>query len=486
MKKPLHIIIYFLISAALSAQPISLHPDNAHYFLFKGKPLVIISSSEHYGAVLNPDFNINRYLDALQKDGMTYTRLFTGTYFEKDGSFGIQKNTLAPEAGKALLPWIRSNVPGAMCGGNKFDLDKWDENYFSRLKTFVSEAGKRGIIVEVTLFSSIYDNWDTQVWNPENNITIKEDIGKKNIQTLNNGNVLKYQESVVRRIVRELNGSDNVIYEIQNEPWADHTSRLETNEFFSNPESRLDGHEWQKSIEITDDSSLEWQKKIASVIVDEESKLKKKHLLAQNYTNFYYKVPDVDKNVSILNFHYAYPRAVELNYHHGKVIGFDESGFAGNADATYRIQAWKFIISGGGLFNNLDYSFATGYEDGTAVNKAPGGGSHELRMQLKVLSDFIHSFEFLKMAPDQNTIKMASGAVAYALAEQGKQYAIYLSNGTKCDLKLILPKGNYRGEWISTLDGKVIKSEMVKHTGGEINMTSPEFSDDIALKIIKH
>ena len=485
MKKPLHIITYFLISAALSAQPISLHPDNPHYFKYKGKPFIIVSSSEHYGAVINPDFDIIRYLDALQKDGMTYTRLFTGTYFEKTGSFGIQMNTLAPDTGKALLPWKRSNESGALFGGNKFDLDKWDENYFSRLKTFVFEAGKRGIIVEVTLFSSIYDNWETQVWNPENNITIKEDIGKKNIQTLNNGIALKYQESVVRKIVQELNGADNVIYEIQNEPWADHTARIETNEFFNTPESRLEGRDWQKSIQIPGDSSLDWQKKIASIIVDEESNHIKKHLLAQNYTNFYYLVPEVDKNISILNFHYAYPRAVELNYHHGKVIGFDESGFSGNADVTYRMQAWKFIISGGGLFNHLDYSFAAGYEDGTAANKAPGGGSHELRKQLKFLSDFIHSFKFLKMAPDKNTIKMASGAVAHALSEQGKQYAIYLSNGKKCDLKLILPKGNYSCEWVSTLDGKVIKSVMVKHDGGEINMTSPEFSDDIALKIIR-
>lgn len=485
MKKLLHIITYFLFPAAIFAQPISLHPENPHYFLFKGKPFVIISSSEHYGAVLNPDFNMIPYLDALQKDGMTYTRLFTGTYFEKSGSFGIQKNTLAPAAGKAILPWKRSNEPGAVCGGNKFDLDKWDENYFSRLKTFVSEAEKREIIVEVTLFSSVYDNWDTQVWNPENNITIKEDIGKKNIQTLNNGIAFEYQESVVRKIVRELNGSDNVIYEIQNEPWADHTERLEPNEFFNNRESALDGHEWQKSIEITDNSSIEWQKKIASVIVDEENRLKKKHLLAQNYTNFYYQVPEVDKNISILNFHYAYPRAVEKNYHHGKVIGFDETGFAGDADVTYRLQAWKFIIAGGGLFNNLDYSFATGYEDGTAVNKAPGGGSVELRKQLKVLSDFINSFEFIKMSPDQITVRKASGAVAHALSEQGKQYAIYLSNGSKCDLVLNLPKGNYKGDWVSTLDGKVIKSGIVKHAGGEMKMTSPEFSDDIVLKITR-
>lgn len=485
MNKLFLLLVCLIITANLIAQPISLHPENPHYFLYKGKATAIISSAEHYGAVLNPDFDYIRYLETLQKDGMNYTRLFTGTYFEKYGSFGIEKNTLAPAPGKALVPWKRSNEPGAICGGNKFDLDKWDENYFTRLRSFVSEAGKRGIIVEVTLFSSIYDYWDIQVWNRNNNITLKEDISKDRIQTLNNGSALKYQENVVRKIVSVLNEFDNVIYEIQNEPWSDHTVSIDSNtEFLNNADFKLDGHEWQKRIDIADQQSLDWQKKIASTIADEEKNLKNKHLIAQNYSNFYYPVNDVDPNVSIMNFHYAYPLAVEKNYQNRKVIGFDESGFAGSSDVTYRKQAWKFIISGGGLFNNLDYSFAVGFENGTAINKAPGGGSTELRKQLKVLSDFIHSFNFIRMKPDTKTIVKAEGSFARVFSEAGKQYAIYITNGTRCNLRLNLPKGNYESKWVNTLNGNVIKSETVKHTGGEITVNSPEYKDDIALKII--
>jgi hypothetical protein len=35
----------------LAAQPIALHPDNPRYFLWRGKPTVLITSAEHYGAV---------------------------------------------------------------------------------------------------------------------------------------------------------------------------------------------------------------------------------------------------------------------------------------------------------------------------------------------------------------------------------------------------------------------------------------------------
>jgi hypothetical protein len=483
------IIITILLATAvmiLKAQPVMLHPENPHYFLFRGKPLAIVSSGEHYGAVLNPDFDYIKYLNTLQQDGMVYTRLFSGTYFERAGSFGIEKNTLAPAPGKALLPWKRSNEPGAACGGNKFDLDQWDENYFTRLKSFVSEASGRGIIVEISLFSSIYDYWDIQVWNRNNNINIKEDISKEDVQTLSNGPLLKYQESFVRKIAWELNGFKNVIWEIQNEPWSDHTvTAAVKSEYYSRQDFAYPGSEWRNMVDLADQASLEWQKRIASFIVDEESTLINKHLIAQNYCNFYFPVTEVDPAVSIMNFHYAYPVVVEQNYAYNRVIGFDESGFSGSSDATYRKQAWNFILAGGGLFNNLDYSFAAGEEDGRAVNKAPGGGSTELRRQLKILSDFINSFNIIKMNPDKTTMIQSPGAFARVFSEPGKQYAVYLYSGNKCNLKLSLPKGNYSAEWFNTIDGSVMKTEKIKHSGGEITLMSPDYSEDIALKIIR-
>ena len=81
-----------------SIGPIQLHPENQHYFLYKGKPLSLISSAEHYGAVFNLGFDYRSYLETLSEDGMRYTRIFTKIYFEIEReSFGFQNNTLAPE-----------------------------------------------------------------------------------------------------------------------------------------------------------------------------------------------------------------------------------------------------------------------------------------------------------------------------------------------------------------------------------------------------
>src|SRR3954447_2995782 len=83
-------------------RPLALHPDNPHYFLFRGKPAVLVTSGEHYGAVLNRDFDYLPYLDELKKRGFNLTRTFTGTYFEVPGAFGIVDNTLAPARGRYL------------------------------------------------------------------------------------------------------------------------------------------------------------------------------------------------------------------------------------------------------------------------------------------------------------------------------------------------------------------------------------------------
>ena len=120
--------------------PIQLHPENQHYFLFKGKPLALISSAEHYGAVLNLNFDYRSYLETLSEDKMNYTRIFTGTYFEIEGeSFGIQNNTLAPEKDKIITPWAL--VVSDLSGKVKYDLSTWNVTYFERLRDFMAVSG---------------------------------------------------------------------------------------------------------------------------------------------------------------------------------------------------------------------------------------------------------------------------------------------------------------------------------------------------------
>lgn len=56
--KPLSLglVALFAGSGALAA-PIRVAPADPHYYFFKGRPILLITSAEHYGAVINQDFN---------------------------------------------------------------------------------------------------------------------------------------------------------------------------------------------------------------------------------------------------------------------------------------------------------------------------------------------------------------------------------------------------------------------------------------------
>ncbi len=465
-------------------RPIQLHPKNPHYFLYKGKPLALITSAEHYGALINLDFDYQKYLEALSAEGMNYTRIFTGTYYEIQGeSFGIKKNTLAPNKDKICTPWVTTITNSS--AGLKYDLSKWNENYFKRLKDFMTIAAKYDIIVEVTLFSSIYrdEHWDINPQNPKNTINLTESITRFEAQTLNNGKLLSYQIDFVKKMVNELNKYDNFFFEIQNEPWSDNGIPMYN---IMNKED-LNPKDWEFKADFATEEVMRWQERLVSVIKKEERKLNKKHLIAQNYTNFKAPIPRVNEDISIINFHYAWPEAVSWNYHYDKIIGFDETGFAGSGDEVYRRQAWQFMLSGGGLYNNLDYSFYIGNEDGLAENDAPGGGGKALRKQLKILADFLHSFQLQKLSPNQGCIESSKGLIPYILSDQNTTYAIYLrAIGIKNTiLELTTGDGNFRAQILDPISGLYEPPSIIESHKGVLKIEIEIPKGELALKIIK-
>lgn len=452
--------ILMIAATQLSAvQPIKLHENNPHYFKFRGKPTILITSAEHYGAVLNLDFDYMPYLDELQNRKFNLTRIFTGVYVEHSKAFNIKKNTLAPLPDRFICPWARSSTPGYANGGNKFDLSKWDDNYFSRLKDFCQQASQRGIVIEVAIFCPYYgdEQWEISPINISNNVNGIGEVPRKEALTMKHPALVKVQDAMTRKIVHELRGFDNIYYEICNEPYFGGVT-------------------------------LEWQKHIADIIADAESDYPNKHIIAQNIANNFAEIKDPNPAISIFNFHYADPNAAQENYGLNKVLGDDETGFKGTADFPYRAEAWLFLLAGGGLYNNLDYSFTAEHENGTFEfpDTQPGGGGPVFRDQLEILRDFLHSFDFTKMAPDNSVIKsgIPDDTKIQVLAESSKAYAIYIKGGNQATLDMDIPPGQYKAEWINTRTGSMEASQDIIHKGDKFTITSPEYSEDIALRII--
>ena len=440
--------------------PLALHPDNPHYFLWRGQPTVLITSGEHYGALLNLDFDYRKYFDTLAADGMRLTRVFSGAYVEPDGAFNIARNTLAPLPGRFISPWARSDQPGYANGGNRFDLARWDEAYFRRLKDLAAYAAEKGIVIEFTLFCPMYEDkqWNLSPMKATNNVNGVGGVGRLDVHTLDkDGGLLTIQEALTRKLVTELNPFDNVMFEIMNEPYVGKVP-------------------------------MAWQHRIADVIAETERGLPKKHLITQNIANKSAAIGAPHAGVSVFNFHYAAPPdAVGTNYHLNKVIGDNETGFRGTSDTPYRLEAWDFIISGGALFNHLDYSFAAGFEDGTFVYPAsqPGGGNAAFRRQMKVLSDFIHAFDFVRMRPDNSVVRAGTppGVTARALVEPGKAMAVFVrGGGVSTVLTVDLPPGNWTATWIDTKTGATAATTTVAG-GGVRSIEAPAYDSDIALRL---
>jgi hypothetical protein len=497
MKAPdsiLSILIFLIISQSISAQPISICPDNPHYYFYKNRPVVLITSAEHYGGVVNKEFDYIRYFDMLQKYGLNYTRIYPGYLIEKPGLF-LKGNTLAPTIEGLIVPWKRSNVPEYINGGNKFDLDTWDFDFFHRLRDFIREAGKRDIIVEICYFNAISDScWPYSPLYHENNIQGVGTCHFKNAQTLKDSALVRREAEYVRKIVQEVNSYDNVIHEICDEPIVHGTP-----------------------LELAGD----WVRYMVKVIKETEKNLPKKHLIAQQIVGPLNGPLDfsTDKDVEILVGQYvgvqyygdgraSYYDAVQEGgilalddkYGFNKPIEFNETlyyplDYKVDSIADSRVEAWEFIVGGGAGFNHLNGRFTVDKPDGNTPDNI------QILASLKNLTDFINSFNFVNMKPDKaviNSDSLNEFLFYRAISDPGNEYALYMHHSFlnynaysvmpgkyKTTLELAVPKGTYLIEWIVPETGSVCKSENNNNKNDSFKLVSPEYTIDIALRIKK-
>ncbi len=468
--------VFLLVLFTLSSNAqIRIDSKNPHYFNYKNKPTILITSGEHYGAVINKAFDYKKYLKTLHKIGLNHTRIFLGDYVEKDSAFCINKNTLNPKE-NLICPWKRSNTKGYVLGGNKFDLNQWDTAYFTRLNNFLQCAEENDIVVEVVLFFASFtiENSPFYYKNNTNNIDV---IRANQYLTLENGNLLKRQEQYCKKIVTEINKYNNVIYNIANEPWFDNQAYPG----FSSP---------------TTTATKKWIERVTEWIVTTEKKLPKKHILSVDYCNEGKVISKKDlntyfKNISVFNHHYdKNAESLQLNYKSvNKVFAFNETGLMPPITPQYRIQGWKYIFNGGALYNNLDFTFQVGFEDGTgsssfSCNWYNGCNDPTVKYELANLLKFVNTLNFIQMKPEKQVVIVNYGDEnVYPLVNAGKQYAIYFEGGSKAKLMLSIPNGKYNLKWINPSDLRVISQKPIVINTGSINLLGPEYKEDVLLYI---
>lgn len=441
-------------------RPLSLNAENPRYFQFRGRPTVLITSGEHYGAVVNPDFDFIPYLDVLQRHRFNLTRLFSGSQIEHVNWIpGLKyNNPVAPRPGRAVLPWAQ--VPTK--AGPRFDLTRWNPRYFERLRTFVREAGRRGIVVEVVLFSVYYTelNWRLSPLHPSNNVNRTPWVRYTNAYHAPAQRLVPFQTALARKLVRELNDFDNVYFEIINEPYL--------------------ACQPDQCVPIDD-----WQRQILTALVDEQARVGSRHLIAQNVPMGRVKAPD--SRLTVYNFHYATPNEVRQNLDLKRALVNDETGYLGPFPVNYRREAWRFMLSGGSGVSNLDWSFGPDNERGTIPQRrfTIGGGGSVLRTQLAVLKQFFERFQLTRLQPADVVAATEPTSVRTFALSDGRVYGIYVDGGTGARLTLRLPPGSYSASWLNPTTGRIVSNGRLSHDGAELVLTSPRYETDIALALTR-
>lgn len=222
----------------LSAQgPLRVHPRNPRYFTDDSGRAILLAGSHVWqnlqdngllirGATSNPPpvFDYADYLNRLNSYGHNFFRLWRWEVTKWTDNYTGEVKYARNH------PWVRAGSGRAKDGEPQFDLDRFDEEYFRRLRQRTEMARSLGMYVAIMLFEGweiqFTDGWAHHPFHAPNNrngVEADTDGDGKALEyntlqpTPAGRRVLALQEAYVRKVIDTVNDLDNVLYEICNE-----------------------------------------------------------------------------------------------------------------------------------------------------------------------------------------------------------------------------------------------------------------------------
>jgi hypothetical protein len=243
--------------------PLSIHSGNPRYFADANGKIVYLTGSHTWNnfqdieAEAESSFDYRDFLDFMQENHHNFMRLWVWE----------QAAWISTVEGKVVfhpLPYQRTGPGRAIDGGSKFDLARFNQDYFDRMRARVQEARSRGIYVAVMMFQgfgiekkpsasdsdgpvtdffrkvlsrlgsgSFLDKannpWRGHPFNSKNNINgvdgdPQRRLDGRSVHTLAIPEITRLQEQYVKKVIDTLSDLDNVLWEIANESHADSTA----------------------------------------------------------------------------------------------------------------------------------------------------------------------------------------------------------------------------------------------------------------------
>jgi hypothetical protein len=432
--------------------PLRVHPGNARYFTADGSRAVLLTGSHTWdslqdmGASQPPaPFDFEAYLDFLAGHGHNFIRLWRWELLAWD----TRAND--GQAGRALVvaphPWARTGPGPALDGLPRFDLERFDDDFFDRLRGRVTSARARGIYVSVMLFEGwglqhVTNAWKAHPFHPANHVggvevdaDVDGDARGIEVHTLKVPAVTRIQEAYVRRVVESLDDLDNVLYEIANESGA---------------------------------FSTEWQEHFIRFIHDLERRLPRQHPVGMTFQHSRIS-RERGSNTNLFRSSADWispdPAAGSYNYRNNppsadgrKVILSDTDHLWGiGGDVSW---AWKSFVRG------LHPIFMDPYRQGVLLGGAPAKWE-SLRRALGVIRRLADRVDLAGMVPEP-----ALASSGFCLAHASREWIAFLPSGTEVTLDLSRASGDVAVEWIDPVSGEVTSAPSVEG-GGQRALASP-------------
>ena len=430
----------FASATAAPAKRIEIYSTNPAYWQYNGEPILLLGGTKDDN--LFQIQGLKEHLDLLKSVGGNYVR---NTMSSRD-----QGNV-----------WQFRKVNG------KYDLDKWNDEYWKRFENFLRLTQERDIIVQIEVWATFdyyRDIWDVNPFNPKNNVNytakqtgLPEKVGTHPTRTDNNffwsvpaernrKIVLKYQQRFVDKLLSYSVSFGNVLYCMDNETSV-------------TPEW---GKYWSQYIKAR--AKAAGVKVHTTEMWDPWDLAHKMHSATFDHPETYSFVDISQNNHQKKQSHWDNAQRQRVRIANNirplnnvKIYGADTGRFGNDRDGMERF--WRNIF--GGLASSRFHR----PDSGQGLGQKAQANLRSMRM----LTD---KMDIFTCEPHNDLLSDKESNEAYCIANPGKEYAVYFSNGGEVTLNIGSLKKPASVRWLDIMKSQWTNIQQIEN-GSKLKLRCP-------------
>jgi hypothetical protein len=405
--------------------------SNPFYFQdARGKPVVLIGDYT-WGIFSDVDYDYKALFESHRARGLNLCRVWVWWGTEEFAA----KEARHVQA-VHIEPYLRPGPGDANDGRPKYDLTRFSQPFFDRLRDVCSAARERGLVLQLIMVDAWMlkhaSLWRMHAYQRDNNVngvdgdpadTGTGTDGQKGFCSMGNPKVLGFQKACIRKVVETVGEFDNIYFEIANE----------------------------------NGSSREWELHLCDFISECEKGKPKRHLVMPRDLP---RHGDLVQNWDPGRVHAGMLADRRLK----RPLIFDTDWIINRNDDEVRKAMWSGVLSG----SHFDYM-----DDSLPFRIPPGKDNRaQLHKQIDYLAVFVKHIKPWEMPPDDGLVRSGH---AFALAS-AKELAAYLPAGGEITLDLAGIAGDLTARWYDPREGTFREPSSLRG-GGRVELSAPDTND---------